>query len=104
MRFITSRKAFGLALALLLPGAAGAADIANGQRLYLAHCVACHGFEGQSPLPNVPNFIARESLFQPDFALMQTIRTGKGTMPPYIGILKDREIFDVIAYIRTLGR
>jgi cytochrome c6 len=34
---------------------------------------------------------------------MSAIRNGKGTMPGYFGVLRDREILDVIAYLRTLS-
>lgn len=81
-----------------------AADVANGARIYGIHCIACHGMQGQSALPNVPNFAIGERMMQPDFALMQSIRTGKDIMPAFFGILRDQEILDVIAYLRTLRR
>ena len=32
-----------------------------------------------------------------------TIRTGKGAMPGFFGVLREREILDVVAYLRTLS-
>jgi cytochrome c6 len=34
---------------------------------------------------------------------MTTIRSGKGAMPGYFGVLREREILDVVAYLRTLS-
>ena len=39
---------------------------------------------------------------QADVGLLASIRSGKNAMPAYIGVLTDREILDVIAYLRTL--
>jgi mono/diheme cytochrome c family protein len=39
---------------------------------------------------------------QPDAVLAASIRRGRFAMPAYAGVLGDREIFDVIAYLRTL--
>lgn len=97
-------RSTAIVAALLAPFHAGAADVTNGARIYAIHCIGCHGVQGQSPLPNVPNFTVGAGLMQPDIALLQSIRTGKAVMPGYLGILRDQEILDVIAYIRTLSR
>lgn len=83
-------------------GPVGAADVANGSRIYNTHCLGCHGIHGRAVMPGVPMFASGERLLQPDFVLMQTIKTGKNIMPPFLGILRDAEILDVIAYLRTL--
>ena len=41
---------------------------------------------------------------QSDFALLESVRRGKNIMPAFAGVLRDREILDVIAYLRTLRR
>ncbi len=94
----------GLALGLLgcLPNPVSAADILNGQKVYAAHCVGCHGANGQSVMPIVPSFSRGERLLQPDTTLLLSIRSGRNAMPGYMGILADREILDVIAFLRTL--
>ena len=99
------RMSFGAALACaLLSQAASAADVAQGQRIYMTHCVACHGVGGVSVIPNAPNFSRGERLMQPDMGLMMTIKAGKTAMPSFNGILRDQQILDVIAYLRTLQR
>lgn len=91
-------------LALVLAGSVAAADIGAGGRVYSMHCLACHGPSGQSLLPDAPNFVRGERLIQPDFSLLSSIKAGKRAMPAYMGILRDQEILDVVAYLRTLQR
>lgn len=93
-----------LAAGLLFPLALHAANVAEGQRIYNQHCIGCHGMGGNSAIPNAPNFARGERLMQPDMALMATIKAGKMTMPSFNGILRDQQILDVIAYLRTLKR
>jgi mono/diheme cytochrome c family protein len=92
-----------LALALAAP-AAHAADAARGAQIYVQHCASCHGANGVSVMPMAPNFARSERMLQPDFQLLMAIKAGKGPMPAYNGILGDRDIYDVIAYLRTLRR
>jgi cytochrome c6 len=82
--------------------AANAANLMNGQQLYQRYCGACHGFRGEGIAPEAPKFQRGERLDQPDMMLMQSVKTGKKTMPPFFGILKDQEILDVLSYVRTL--
>jgi cytochrome c6 len=92
----------GLALAVaLLPGPARAADVARGAELYRSHCVACHGEGGRPVMPMAPDFSRPTSLLKPDLALMAAVRSGRGAMPAYQGVLRDREILDVVAHLRT---
>lgn len=87
---------------LLACGASHAADIGKGKQLFAAHCAVCHGQGGRSVMPGAPNFDRGEGLLRPDFTLLAAIRTGKNAMPAYQGLLADRDILDVIAYLRTL--
>lgn len=87
----------------LAAGAAGAADVQRGRALYSTHCAICHGESGAPVMPGTPNFRRMESLMRPDMQLMTAIRNGKGAMPGYFGILREREILDVIAHLRTLS-
>ena len=94
-----------LLVSLLLAFGAGnafAADIANGGKLYAKHCATCHGAKGVNVMPGAPNFSRSESLLRPDTFILAAIRQGKNAMPAYQGMLKDMEILDVIAYLRTL--
>lgn len=79
-----------------------AADTFKGQKLYAANCAICHGQNGRSVMPGAPNFDRGERVLQPDFTLLASIRSGKNAMPAFQGILSDRDIMDVIAYLRTL--
>lgn len=84
---------------------ASAADVARGKRLFANNCAVCHGPQGaggrganlaQSSLPLAPD----------DPALFLVIREGiPGTeMPPGWWVLDDHEIWQVVAFVRTLGR
>ena len=81
---------------------ARAADTNKGAQLYALHCQSCHGRIGVSVMPGAPNLARGEGLMQPDMMLLASIKTGKNAMPGYMGILKDQDILDVIAYARTL--
>ena len=89
---------------LLAATTAHAADPTNGKRIYDANCAVCHGVGGHPVLPGAPNFAKGDTLMQPDFALSATVQQGKNVMPGFLGILRDQEIRDVIAYLRTLHR
>ena len=98
------RSGIGLAAALaILAGNAGAADVQRGATLYATHCAVCHGANGTPVMPGAPNFRRMEGLMRPDMQLMISIRSGKGAMPAYFGVLREREILDVIAFMRTLS-
>ncbi|WP_354004872.1 c-type cytochrome [Ramlibacter albus] len=92
----------GIVLAAFAFGAQ-AADIAKGGQAYATHCATCHGANGTPVMPGAPNFRRLDSLMRPDMQLLTAIRNGKGAMPAYFGVLRDREILDVIAYLRTLS-
>ena len=81
---------------------ARAADTNKGAQSYALHCQSCHGRTGVSGMPGAPNLARGEGLMQPDMMLLASIKTGKNAMPGYMGILKDQDILDVIAYTRTL--
>jgi cytochrome c6 len=49
-----------------------------------------------------PDFTRPTALLEPDLTLLATIRAGRGAMPAYRGQLRDREILDIVAHLRTL--
>lgn len=100
-RFLSCVAALG---AFSFSAGASAADLAEGQRLYQMHCAACHGVRGESLIPNAPNFTRGERLMQPDFQVMASVKAGKMAMPAFSGILRDQQILDIVAYLRTLQR
>lgn len=79
-----------------------AGDIDNGGKLYAKHCAICHGTDGVNVMPDAPNFAHSERLLRPDVFILAAIKEGKNAMPAFQGMLKDEEILDVIAYLRTL--
>jgi cytochrome c6 len=91
-----------LAALLLAGGSAHGADSLKGQQLYQINCAICHGPTGRSVEPGSPDFQRGEGMMRPDMALLAAIRAGKNAMPAFQGRLTDRDILDVIAYLRTL--
>lgn len=96
-----------LALAALvsqgvLPGAAVAANPTRGAELYGAHCAGCHGAGGRPVLPGAPDLSRPTALLKTDLSLLASIRNGKGGMPAYAGLLRDRDILDLVSHLRTL--
>ena len=96
------RRLVAAAAIASLPAGAAAADMINGQRLYGVHCALCHGANGVSALPGAPSFSRGERLMQPDLTLLASIRQGRNAMPGFVGLLRDREILDVISFLRTM--
>jgi len=94
----------GIAACLLLAvaGEAKAADTIKGKRIYDTQCALCHGGAGRSTMPGAPDLNRRENMLKPDLTLLAAIRNGRNAMPAFQGILTDRDIMDVIAYLRTL--
>ena len=90
-----------LIAALMAWPAAQAADTTKGAELYRLHCAGCHGGDGRPVMPMAPDFSRPTTLLKPDLTLLAAIRSGRGAMPAYQGLLRDREILDVVAYLRT---
>ncbi|MBL8305817.1 MAG: c-type cytochrome [Rubrivivax sp.] len=79
-----------------------AADPLRGAELFRQHCTGCHGVAGRPVLPGAPDLTKPTALLKPDTALAATLRSGKGGMPGYAGLLREREMLDVVAHLRTL--
>lgn len=98
-------KRLGAALVALIAAlgpAAQAADTSLGAELYRQHCSGCHGGDGRPVMPTAPDFSRPTALLKPDLTLLATIRGGRGAMPAYQGLLRDRDILDIVAHLRTL--
>lgn len=98
---MTLRQTWPLGLTLIAL-AAQAGDSIGGAQLYQIHCSTCHGNDGRPVMPTAPDFSRPTALLKPDLALLATIRAGRGAMPAYQGQLRDREILDIVAHLRTL--
>jgi alcohol dehydrogenase (cytochrome c) len=73
-------------------------DIAAGETLYRAACLACHGTEGTGGHGGGPTLIGRM-----DAAQMRAITTtGKNNMPAFRDIYDANQIRDVVEYITTM--
>lgn len=104
MRFTRTTAITAGVFALVMGAPAHAGDIFNGKEVYELHCEGCHGADGASFEPGVPDFTRGESLFAPDSELVQRLREGSAMKPSFRGLLTDEELRDVIAYVRTLQR
>ncbi len=93
------------------PAAADKVSISKGQKLYMDICAVCHGKKGDGNGPSAESFEVLPWSFidgtPDDFSdgyLFQKIRNGGNwyEMPPFGFILKDREIWDLVNYLRSL--
>jgi len=71
---------------------------------YKAKCAMCHGADGKGGKMGTRDFASAEVKAETDAQLTDIITKGKGKMPSYSGKLKDTEIKDLVAYIRTLAK
>jgi mono/diheme cytochrome c family protein len=99
-----------------------AARVAFGAKVYAQHCAACHGarLEGQPDwrqrkadgrLPAPPHDESGHTWHHPDSVLFAITKNGLvppyapagygSDMPAYAGILKDEEVWAVLAYIKS---
>ena len=84
-------------------------DASAGQVHYEDQCASCHGDEGAGDGPAGAAFdmpeIADEDFMKEisDEHLYDVIHDGKGHMPGFGEVFSDDEIYDLIAYVRTLA-
>lgn len=86
----------------------------DGQQTFDSICSSCHGDKGITEIPGIPVFSKGERMSKTDEQLKKSIKSGVNnpdnpagmTMPPYGGgpVLTDKQLSDVIAYIRTLKK
>jgi len=87
---------------------------AEGARTFDSICSSCHGDKGVTEIPGIPIFSKGERMSKTDEQLKKSIKNGVNnpnnpagmTMPPHGGgpELNDKQLSDVIAYIRTLKK
>lgn len=104
------------ALMLATRSLAHAADAEQGKKLYGQYCASCHGQSGKGDgaaaaalNPKPRDHTDKEYMSKmSDDDLLKVIKNGGASigksplMPPWGGALKDDQIKDVIAYVRTL--
>ncbi|HEX9549276.1 MAG TPA: cytochrome c, partial [Acidimicrobiales bacterium] len=91
------------------------ADVEKGKELFLRYCSGCHGEDGRGEAktfrPNVGNLAVKELMDQlPDEYLFTVIKNGgaavgkNAAMPAWQKQLGDQEIWEIVAFVRTLGQ
>lgn len=75
---------------------------------YKTKCAMCHGADGKGSPTGLKmgahDFTAADVQKETDAQLTETVTKGKGKMPSYDGKLKDTEIKDLVAYVRSLAK
>jgi len=90
---------FMLSLLFFVEGAPQSRFMFPGQRLYEKNCSFCHGKVGDRQRFGAKNLrVSRAG----DSALFTIISKGLNRMPAWSSTFSDREIHDVIQYIKTL--
>jgi len=91
-------------------------DRRNGASIYAHYCTPCHGTDGTGTGFNAVNLETKPANHTDDRRMAKTedrllhgvitrggMKTGRSfLMPPWGGTLKEREIWDLVAYLRTL--
>jgi cytochrome c6 len=97
--------AIAIGLSLLITPAAAQDAAAT----FKAKCAMCHGADGKAETPagkkmGAHDFASPEVQKMSDAELIQVMEKGKNKMPGYAGKLKEAEIKELVAYVRTLGK
>jgi len=85
--------------------------IAKGEEIYSLYCFACHGetgfgdgAAGGSLGVKPANFHDPKFSKQTDGSIFWKLSTGKGNMPPFKDILKDEQRWQLVVYLKELGK
>jgi mono/diheme cytochrome c family protein len=77
----------------------------HGEVIFKANCIGCHSKEAGDTTPfgppNLHGVLGKNPVLTPQQAT-ETIKQGKGVMPPFEGKLNDSDIGAVVAYLKTL--
>ena len=91
--------------------ALNAENIAKGEELYNMYCFSCHGDTGYGDGPaggsmgiRPANFHDQNVIKQKDGALFWKLTNGKGNMPPFKEILTENQRWEMVMYLRELGK
>jgi len=93
------------------PLAGNNTSLKEGKTLYMSYCTPCHGDKGRGdgvaaaslsvkPADHSSDNVQKET----DGALYWMITQGRNPMPTYQQTLSDNQRWELVAYIRTLGR
>ncbi len=92
---------FLVLLLFCIPIVAHAGNAMVGAGLYSKHCAKCHGGNGRAVMAGTPDLLVHNLISKPAPQLLDTIKTGRGIMPAYAGLLTEDQMFDILAYLRT---
>jgi mono/diheme cytochrome c family protein len=83
----------------------------QGKKTFVQNCSECHGTGGKGNGPTADmldtkpaNLTSSKVQKQSDGAIFWKITTGQGVMASYKNVLKDEQIWQLVNYIRELGR
>lgn len=86
-------------------------NISKGEELYNMYCFSCHGDTGYGDGPAGGSMGIRPANFhdpvlmkQKDGALFWKLTNGKGNMPPFKDILTEKQRWEMVIYLRELGK
>jgi mono/diheme cytochrome c family protein len=86
-------------------------SLAAGQKIYLQRCAGCHGKTGNGDGPDAADLgihpaklSGADTREQTDGALFWKVTVGKKPMPGYRSRLSPTDRWNVINYLRTLGK
>jgi len=94
-----------LTLTVVLPASAQEST----EQVYMRQCASCHAADGGGKTPAGKRTGARDFSLdkvqnQTDAQLIEITAKGKKEMPGYAKSLTDKQIKDLVAYIRTMGK
>ena len=72
-----------------------------GKAIFQSRCQPCHGMEGSAKSNNAANL--QVSILD-SLSITQTIKNGRGTMPPFQGGIADSDIAHLAIYVLSLRK
>ncbi|MEP6673356.1 MAG: cytochrome c [Chthoniobacter sp.] len=98
------------AAAIRNPSAGNTAAAAAGKQTYAATCAACHGATGRGDgpaaaalNPKPANYTTPAVEAESDGSLFWKLSEGRGAMAPFKSALSEKQRWELVTYIRTLG-
>jgi mono/diheme cytochrome c family protein len=89
-----------------------AETLAAGEQLFTDNCVLCHGEKGMGDGPGAKTIKVKPANFtdpkvqasETDGSLYWKMTNGRGPMPSWKDVLSDQERWELVGYIRKLGK
>lgn len=92
------------------PEPADAASVTRGQKFFGTYCAVCHGSDAKGMGPVSTKFIPAPDITSdyyrglPDGHFYYVMKRGSAVMPSYREALGERDIWDVVNYIREMEK